>query len=48
MATWDAFGNAFSGLGSALSTVGDSVGSNTRVIVEKKYGGDVTNTFMGP
>lgn len=38
VATWDALGNALSGLGKALSTVGDEVGTNTRVIVEKRYG----------
>lgn len=47
MATWDAAGSALSGLGGALSLVGDSIGSNTRKVVEKKYGEDVTNTFMG-
>jgi hypothetical protein len=47
VATWDAASNAFAGLGSALSTVGDSLGNNTRKVVEKKYGQDVTNTFLG-
>lgn len=47
VATWDAAGNVFQGLGGALSSVGDSLGSNTRKVVEKKYGEDVTNTFMG-
>ena len=48
VATWDALSNAVSGLGDALSQVGDSIGTNTRGVVEKKYGQDVTNTFMGP
>jgi hypothetical protein len=38
VATWDATANALSGLGSALSVVGDSLGTNTRKVVEKKYG----------
>lgn len=38
VATWDATSNALSGLGGALSNVGDSLGNNTRMVVEKKYG----------
>ena len=48
VATWDATANALSGLGTALCSVGDSLGNNTRKVVEKRYGDDVTNTFMGP
>lgn len=47
VATWDATSNALSGLGSALSNIGDTLGTNTRNVVEKKYGQDVTNTFIG-
>lgn len=47
VATWDAAGTALSGLGDALSTVGDTLGNTTRKVVEKKYGDDVTTTFLG-
>lgn len=42
MASWDAMGTALTGLGSALSKIGDQIGSDTRVIVEKKYGQDAS------
>ncbi|KAM3131427.1 hypothetical protein pb186bvf_016499 [Paramecium bursaria] len=46
VATWDALGTALTGLGTALSQVGDQVSTNTKQIVEKKYGQDVKNTFL--
>jgi len=30
-----------------VSEIGQSLSKNTREIIEKKYGDDVTNTFMG-
>ncbi|CAD8073181.1 unnamed protein product [Paramecium primaurelia] len=48
VATWDAMGTALTGLGSALSKIGDQIGTDTRAIVEKKYGQDVSETYLGP
>lgn len=39
--------DAFSGFTKGISEVGSAVGKNTRIIVEKKYGQDVSSTFLG-
>ncbi|KAL4496102.1 hypothetical protein ABPG72_015524 [Tetrahymena utriculariae] len=46
-ATLDATTEALQGLGKGVCEVGKSIGDNTRNLVEKKYGDDVTNTFLG-
>lgn len=46
-ATIDATADAISGIGKGVCDIGNALGDNTRHIVEKKYGDDVTNTFMG-
>ncbi|CAD8192157.1 unnamed protein product [Paramecium octaurelia] len=46
-ATWDAAGTALSGLGTALCQVGSSIGNGTKQIVQKKYGTEVVNTYLG-
>jgi phosphoserine phosphatase len=38
VASWGAAGVAFEGLSTALGQVGTSIGTNTRSLVEKKYG----------
>jgi len=46
-ATLDATTEAFSGLTTGAKEIGKTIGDNTRTIVEKKYGDDITNTFVG-
>jgi len=46
-ATLDATSEAFSGLSTGAKEIGKTLGDNTRNIVEKKYGDDITNTFVG-
>jgi len=46
-ATIDATSEAFSGLTTGAKEIGKTIGDNTRTIVEKKYGDDITNTFVG-
>lgn len=46
-ATIDATSDALSGLSTGAKEVGKSIGDSTRNIVEKKYGDDITNTFVG-
>jgi hypothetical protein len=46
-ATLDATTEAFSGLTTGAKEIGKTLGDNTRNIVEKKYGDDITNTFVG-
>lgn len=46
--TSNAMSEAFSGLSKGVKDVGNAMSTNTRGIVEKKYGQDVSNTFLGP
>jgi len=46
-ATGGALSTAFTGLADGGKKVGQAVGDNTRNIVEKKYGNDVSNTYLG-
>lgn len=46
-ATGEALSEAFSGLILGAKQVGSALSTNTRQIVEKKYGDDVSNTFLG-
>lgn len=43
----DATSEALTGLSSGAKEIGKSLGSNTRNLVEKKYGDDITTTFVG-
>jgi len=44
--TMSATSEAFDGLFKGVKEVGGAVGDNTKKIVNKKYGDDVTNTFL--
>lgn len=46
-ATIDATSVAFEGLSSGAAEVGKSIGNNTRNLIEKKYGDDITTTITG-